>query len=78
MNKKIAIIGGGLFGSTIYITLKRKGFDCTLFERNNDLLLGVVGEFNDNLRELENITGYCIQLSRAWRGQRSTYVWRPL
>lgn len=40
MNKKIAIIGGGLFGSTIYITLKRKGYDCTLFERNNDLLLG--------------------------------------
>ena len=40
MNKKIAIIGGGLFGSTIYITLKRKGYDCTLFEKNNDLLLG--------------------------------------
>ena len=24
--------------------------------QNNDLLLGVVGEFNDNLRELEKIT----------------------
>ena len=40
MNKKIAIIGGGLFGTTAYITLKRKGLNCTLFERNKDLLLG--------------------------------------
>ena len=40
MNKKIAIIGGGLFGITSYITLKRKGYDCALFERKKDLLLG--------------------------------------
>ena len=40
MNKKIAIIGGGLFGTTAYIILKRKGLNCTLFERNKDLLLG--------------------------------------
>ena len=40
MNKKIAIIGGGLFGVTCYLKLKQKNFDCTLFEKKNDLLLG--------------------------------------
>ena len=40
MNKKIAIIGGGLFGSVIYILLKKNGFDCTLFEKNKHLLSG--------------------------------------
>ena len=35
MNKKIAIIGGGLFGSTIYITLKRKGYDATILGLND-------------------------------------------
>ena len=32
MNKKIAIIGGGIFGTTIYIA-KKKGIDCSLFEK---------------------------------------------
>ena len=40
MNKKIAIIGGGLFGITTYIILKKNGCDCTLFEKKRDLLLG--------------------------------------
>ena len=40
MNKKIAIIGGGLFGVTTYIILKKNGYDCTLFEKKRDLLLG--------------------------------------
>tara|TARA_A100001011_G_scaffold371787_1_gene429503 strand:- start:438 stop:1520 length:1083 start_codon:yes stop_codon:yes gene_type:complete len=40
MNKKIAIIGGGLFGITTYIILKKNGYDCTLFEKKSDLLLG--------------------------------------
>ena len=40
MNKKIAIIGGGLFGITTYIVLKQNKFDCTLFEKNKDILLG--------------------------------------
>ena len=40
MKQKIAIIGGGLFGITIYIILKKKGYDCTLFEKNNDILKG--------------------------------------
>lgn len=40
MNKKIAIIGGGLFGVTSYIKLKNKGYDCVLFEKKKDILLG--------------------------------------
>lgn len=40
MNKKIAIVGGGLFGITSYIVLKKEGFNCVLFEKNKDLLLG--------------------------------------
>ena len=33
MNKKIAIIGGGIFGVSTYILLKQKGIDCFLFEK---------------------------------------------
>ena len=40
MNKKIAIIGGGLFGTTTYIMLKKRGIDCCLFESKKDLLSG--------------------------------------
>ncbi len=40
MKKKIAIIGGGLFGITTYLILKRKGFECSLFEKNKDVLMG--------------------------------------
>ena len=40
MNKKIAIIGGGIFGTTIYILLKKKGIECSLFEKKNSLLSG--------------------------------------
>ena len=40
MNQKIAIIGGGLFGITIYLVLKQKGHDCTLFEKENNILKG--------------------------------------
>ena len=40
MNKKIAIIGGGLFGLTTYITLKKKGIECYLFEKKKELLSG--------------------------------------
>ena len=40
MNQKIALIGAGLFGITIYLLLKKGGFDCTLFEKNNDILKG--------------------------------------
>lgn len=40
MHKKICIIGAGIFGLAIYITLKRKGYDCCLIEKKNDILLG--------------------------------------
>ncbi len=40
MNKKIAIIGGGIFGVSIYILLKQKGIDCCLFEKKKSLLKG--------------------------------------
>ena len=40
MKKKIAIIGAGFFGVTTYLFLKQKGFDCTLFEKEKNFLLG--------------------------------------
>ena len=40
MNKKIGIIGGGIFGVSIYILLKQKGIDCFLFEKKKSLLEG--------------------------------------
>ena len=40
MKQKIGIIGGGLFGITVYIVLKKKGYDCTLFEKNSEILKG--------------------------------------
>lgn len=40
MKKKISILGGGIFGISIYLKLKSAGFDCELFEKNNELLCG--------------------------------------
>ncbi|RPG96856.1 MAG: NAD(P)/FAD-dependent oxidoreductase [Candidatus Pelagibacter sp. TMED239] len=40
MKQKIGIVGGGLFGITVYLVLKKKGYDCTLFEKNSDILKG--------------------------------------
>ena len=40
MKQKIAIIGGGLFGITIYIVLRKAGYDCSLFEKKSDILKG--------------------------------------
>lgn len=40
MKNKIAIIGGGLFGITIYLILKKNGIDCTLFDKNKKILQG--------------------------------------
>ena len=69
MNKKIAIVGGGLFGISTYIILKQNGYDCTLFEKNKDLLLGAsTNNLNrvhfgyhyprDNLTAKQSIKGY--------------------
>jgi len=40
MNKKIAIIGGGLFGITAYFFLKEKNYQCSIFEQKSTLLAG--------------------------------------
>jgi len=40
MKKKICIIGGGIFGSSIYIKLKSAGYDCHLIESKDGLLKG--------------------------------------
>ena len=40
MQKKICIIGAGIFGLAIYLTLKRKGYNCYLIEKKRDILLG--------------------------------------
>ena len=40
MKKKISIIGGGIFGISIYLKLKSAGLDCQLFETKNKLLCG--------------------------------------
>lgn len=40
MNKKIAIIGGGLFGVTAYFFLKKNNYQCSLFEEKSSLVSG--------------------------------------
>ena len=40
MKQKIAIIGAGLFGVTVYLKLKKSGFDCTLFDKEKSILQG--------------------------------------
>tara|TARA_Y100000768_G_C23970757_1_gene680401 strand:+ start:810 stop:1889 length:1080 start_codon:yes stop_codon:yes gene_type:complete len=40
LKKKIAIIGGGIFGCTIFKNLTKKNFDVTLFEKEKDILNG--------------------------------------
>ena len=40
MKKKIAIIGGGIFGCTIFKNLAKRNIDVSLFEKNKDILNG--------------------------------------
>ena len=40
MKQKIAIIGAGLLGVTVYLKLKKNGFDCTLFDKKKSILQG--------------------------------------
>ena len=37
---RISIFGGGIFGLTIFLLLRKKGFDCYLYEKNKELLNG--------------------------------------
>lgn len=39
-NKVISIIGGGIFGVTTYLLLRKAGFNCQLFEQKKDFLKG--------------------------------------
>jgi len=36
--KRIAIVGAGIFGSTITIRLAQKGYSCDLYEKNNSIM----------------------------------------
>lgn len=40
---RVAVVGGGIFGSTAAIYLARAGFDVELFEQNNELLSAASG-----------------------------------
>lgn len=37
---RISIFGGGIFGLTIFLLLRKKGFDCYLYEKEKELLAG--------------------------------------
>lgn len=41
--KKIAVIGGGIFGCTTAIVLAREGFDVSLFEKGSDIMQAASG-----------------------------------
>ena len=49
MKKRICIIGGGIFGASIYIKLKQSGYDCHLVESKKNLLDGAT---SNNLNRL--------------------------
>jgi len=42
--KNLAIIGGGIFGSTTAIELSRSGYNVTLFEKHFDILMGATSK----------------------------------
>lgn len=46
--KKVAVIGGGIFGCTAAIELARKGFEVTIFEREREIFEGATR--NNHLR----------------------------
>ncbi len=43
MSKKIAVIGGGIFGTTTALHLDEAGFEVELFEKNDDILQSASG-----------------------------------
>jgi glycine/D-amino acid oxidase-like deaminating enzyme len=49
--KKIAIIGAGIYGCQIALTLKQQGFDVILYERNKMILSEISGNFGIRLHE---------------------------
>ncbi len=51
MAKKIAIIGAGIYGCQIALTLKQQGFDVILYEKNGMILSEISGNFGIRLHE---------------------------
>ncbi len=76
MKKKISIIGGGIFGISIYLKLKSAGFDCELFEKNKDLLCGAT---TNNLNRIHHGFHYprdkktAIQSLRGYKSFKKFY-----
>lgn len=40
MQKKIAVIGAGIFGCTVAKAISKKGYKCTIYEQNKEILCG--------------------------------------
>ncbi len=51
MAKKIAIIGAGIYGCQIALTLKEQGFEVILYEKNEMILSEISGNFGIRLHE---------------------------
>jgi glycine/D-amino acid oxidase-like deaminating enzyme len=51
MAKKIAIIGAGIYGCQIALTLNQQGFDVVLYEKNGMILSEISGNFGIRLHE---------------------------
>ena len=44
MSSRVAIIGGGFYGCAIASVLSNSGFQCTIHEKNHDLLYGTANK----------------------------------
>ena len=47
--KKVAIVGGGWYGCHIALSLAKKGYDVTIFEKNVGIFSGISGRFGIRL-----------------------------
>lgn len=45
--KKIAIIGGGMFGITAYLILKGSGFECFIFKKHYKICANIKSELKN-------------------------------
>ena len=48
-SKKIAVIGGGIFGCEVALKLQKSGYKVTIFEKNSDILLGATSASQNRL-----------------------------
>lgn len=49
MNKKVAIIGGGIFGAITAINFAKQGYVTDLYEKNSDILMGATANSQNRL-----------------------------